>query len=276
MVHRFPHDPPGGRLPGLRDPALPATRPGGFSLEPWPPHGRFVRAWRSSSSTACRADKGKTSSRRPPPMMWVARAGRAAGRSLRPARRIWIGRTDPCAIGLAARRRRLRFVPLALLRAIRGADPRAGRGIRFHDTVVRATGRDQTAVELPRGAIDQPGPEALPHGAHEQLRKHRAAPPRPRLREHAVIGRLVIEAGAQEPPPIQPLGAGAAPARVRRGRSPGKAETGVSTAPPGSTEPLPLSPSLGATAARTNAKSSLACTRRRRWSARPRRSSAAP
>ena len=164
-------------------------------------------------------------------MMWVARAGRAAGRSLRPARPIWIGRTDPCAIGLAARRRRLRFVSLALLRAIRGADPRADRGIRFHDTVVRATGRDQTAVELHRGAIDQPGPDALPHGAHEQLRKHLAAPPRPRLREHAVIGRLVIEAGAQEPPPIQPLGAGAAPARIRRGRSPGKAETGVSTAP---------------------------------------------
>ena len=45
---------------------------------------------------------------------------------------------------------------------------------------------------------------------------------------------------------------------------------------PGSTEPLPLSPALGATAARTNARSSLACTRRRRCWARPRRSSSAP
>lgn len=165
-------------------------------------------------------------------MMWVARAGRAAGRSLRPARPIWIGRTDPCAIGLAAHRRRLRFVSLALLRAIRGADPRAGRCIRFHETVARVTGRDQTAVEPHRGAIDQPGPDALSHGADEQSRKYRAAPSGPRLREHAVIRRLGIAAGAQEPPPIQPLGAGAAPARVRCGRSPRKAETGVSTAPP--------------------------------------------
>ena len=165
-------------------------------------------------------------------MMWVARAGRAAGRSLRPARPIWIGRTDPCAIGLAAHRRRLRFVSLALLRAIRGADPRAGRCIRFHETVARVTGRDQTAVEPHRGAIDQPGPDALPHGADEQSRKYRAAPSGPRLREHAVIRRLGIAAGAQEPPPIQPIGAGAAPARVRCGRSPRKAEIGVSTAPP--------------------------------------------